>query len=87
MMGSGFETNLLLFFPRGAWGSRSSLDGVVCACGCFRKLRVHFLGVLILRFLLFGVYVGAPDCCKFPCKYARACIFTHTHTLMFITGL
>ena len=32
--------------------------------GCFFKLGVLFVGVLIIRALLFGVYMGTPDFCK-----------------------
>ena len=32
--------------------------------GCLHLLGVHFLGVLRTRALLFGVYIGAPDCWK-----------------------
>ena len=34
--------------------------------GCFHKLGVLFVGVLIARALLFGVYSRAPDFWKLP---------------------
>ena len=37
------------------------------SCGCFYKLRVLFVGVLIMRAVLFGLYIGAPDFWKLLC--------------------
>ena len=46
---------------------------LLCAClfilyGCFYKLRESFfVGVLLMRAPLLGVYIGAPDFWKLPC--------------------
>ena len=37
--------------------------------GCFYKGRVLFVGVLMIRALLFGGCVGAPDVWKLPCRF------------------
>ena len=42
--------------------------GHVGLCGSFHKLGVQFVGVLMIRVLLFDVYVRAPDFWKLPCR-------------------
>ena len=39
------------------------IDGGNC---CVHKLGVFFLGILVIRALLFEVYIGAPDIWKLP---------------------
>ena len=36
--------------------------------GCFCKLGVPFVDVLIMRVLLFGVHIGAPAFWNLPCR-------------------
>ena len=48
-----------------------SLLGLATACsgslyGCFQKLSVLVVGVLITRALLFGVFIRAPNFGKLP---------------------
>ena len=44
-----------------------SLTGHTTSCyGCFCRLRVLAVGVLIIRDLLFGVYLRAPEFWKLP---------------------
>ena len=38
-----------------------SLTVQVPGFGCFYKLGVPFVGVLVIRALLFGIYAGAPS--------------------------
>ena len=43
-----------------------SIGLAVKEVGCFRKLGVLFAGVLVMRALLFGVYIRAPDFRQLP---------------------
>ena len=46
------------------------------AYGCFYVLGVLFVGVLVMRALLFWVYIGVPDSWKLPqcssCSFGKA---------------
>ena len=37
---------------------------IMRTASCFRKLGVLLVGVLLIRALLFGVHLWAPDFCK-----------------------
>ena len=67
----------LLLLPHEGDIETLAVGGIALLCsrtksGCFYKLGVHFLGVPIVRALLFGVYIGAPDFWKLPSKLPRA---------------
>ena len=52
-----------------ASGLERGMDAAFWAAnGCFHKLSVLLVGVFVIRGLLFGIHIRAPDCRK-PCSH------------------
>ena len=56
---------ICMYICRRKWRS-VELDLNVDSCACFCQLGVRFVGVLVIRALLFGVYIKAPAFWKLP---------------------
>ena len=59
--------------PKGGWSKAIwEFLEIEAIWGVSGNWRVHFLGVLTIRALVFGVCIRAPDCWKLPyTRYAK----------------